>query len=429
MREAARPADLPARDRLSLLLSGLPLLVAVVAFVLTAPTLERWTVQQRMRSMAHAPFDSSLVLIGVGPSVTEGLPEGAAVPRGHLADMLTALVRYRPAVVAVDYRMGPREAQMDGFEAVQTAVSAASAAGVEVVLPTTLGRVGPSWEVTYGPDSTLGSVRAGFVTFEGETRPNLRGIGGSDAPPLVLRSAHARRLVGGDVALSFPLVTVAAYEDALPERRAARRSFAPRLAATILAETVGVAPDEAVSVAERRAYLRFAGPYGDLGSDLTYVASDALVRETDRQQLPPSWFEGKIVVVAEVSPSPDGFDSVEAPYGVVRGGVLLLHTIDTLLTDGGPAPPPWPVGWALTGLALGVGVWAGSWPAVQRSWWAVGAGFGTAVVGCGVYVWLCFGAIQGGLVLPLVAPLASFLAAAVIGFVVGRPVRFDGSLQ
>lgn len=412
-------SNLSRLDRLGLIGSILPLLGAAVAFVFFAGPIETWTIAERLASRSPVAYHDDLVLVGLDERLAERLAPGDPTPKGYLASVVRAAAASGASVIALDFRLGPLEAQEPGFEELAAAIAAARADGVAVVLPTLLASRGSGVDVVYAPDSSLlRHAVTGYVSFiaDGPHGASPFDETPADDSPSFSRLHYLRPLrvdresEVGNVAISFPLAAVAAHEGLLvdpPSRPAVLSSGR----AAHLAREVGVVSEDvsnAHAVTAPPQLLDYAGPAP--GPGLTYLSADKLIQTGGATHL-----RDRLVLVASVYPNASGEDQARTPYGTVRGGILLLHAMDTLLRR----PRYWepsPLVTALLTLFAGL---------LALAAWGLPSVWGPTALGSAglLYVFSAYAAVEWGFLLPMAWPVGVAIFASMVGFIFQDALR------
>jgi CHASE2 domain-containing sensor protein len=417
-----RLAALSRTERAGLVTLLAPLLGAALAFVVYAREIEDWSIKHRLRARPATPLSGELVLIGVDERVAERTPAGAPTPKLLLADLLRTVSRYRPSVVALNYRLGPVEEAEPGFARLVQAADSAAARGTALVLPAAVASRGPAGAVVYRPSpGRFPRARVGYTSL-----PALAPGRGAAAPafarsdaPLFLRIRHLRSLDGTDeLAPSFALVAVAAHRRLLRAedgREALTPAAAARVTRGLGAAPRGVGDTAAVARAKRPRLLGYSAPVPVPGAGVSYYAADDFLAEAAAGAIPPEWLRNRLVVIAAVSVRGDEADVVETPFGPARGGVVLLHAMDDLLRGVRVVQPAWP--WVLLLSAAAFGTMLALWRRSAAAGVAVGSMTGAA------YALLAFLLAQWHVLLPLAWPAGAGLLAAVLGFIFQAPAR------
>jgi CHASE2 domain-containing sensor protein len=151
--------------------------------------------------------------------------------------------------------------------------------------------------------------------------------------------------------------------------------------------------------------LHYEAALSQTNGGLAYYPSD---------RLPKTDIEDRLVLVASVFDKPDQSDTARTPFGSVRGGIVQLHAIDTLLRA---AYPTYMSKWAAGLLCVGLFI-------VVLSGWTRGVIVGTCwtVFVLGGYVAIGFIAFAAfSVMVPVSWPLWSGLVAAATGLLSHGP--------
>jgi CHASE2 domain-containing sensor protein len=302
-------------SRLAALLGLLSLSAGLLAFSYRFP--EAWWQDRRFATNASWSDSTELVLVGVDERHAEAM--AGAPPTGeYLARIVSAIAATGPSVIALDFSITRSRTDSIG-DALDLAIREAVRRGIAVVLPTRIAQWrGEAAVVRQLPEEIADSVLTGFVGWEmADDR-----TAGLPAP----RDYPVGRGVSSPCyALAFAVAVVAAHQGHLRTKPGA--CLEP-----------GTVPDTAYRRIRERLGLPAQGDFfplyfaGSMRSDLAapYHSSERVLEEA-MGALPPSEFEGRIVLVASVHRTPHREDAVVTPFGEERGGVVHAYAIDTLL--------------------------------------------------------------------------------------------------
>jgi CHASE2 domain-containing sensor protein len=383
--------------RLEALLGALSLLVGLLVLARQFP--ESWWTDARYAIRQDGDFADEVVLVGLDERYVERYGHAASTPISYLTRLVRVAAAQGPATVALDFKVGPAEAKATGFDDFVAAVQDAQRRGVTVVLPTLLARRNGNDVVVRQPPPALADTEGGFVNWSEVAESGGPGILQARDFPV------AARLTGNCHMLSFPVSAVASHRRLLPATSARCWGVGTLDNAAIEQVLAGVGVRRPPP---RRIALDFIGSVAE-SSGLTYLSSEEILTPSARSIALAGQLRNKLVLIAAVSPAPDQTDMAMTPYGEVRGGIVHLYAIDTLLRDAAPlrAAP-------ILVLVIAAAVFV----AVLGAWRRCGmSALPLTIVGLGTYVLLGFLLFPANLLLPIGWPLWAGLSAAALGFV------------
>lgn len=409
--------------RLEIALGVFAFIGLFASLALIAP--ESWWVDQRFAAREGQPLADDLVLVGLDETYAEQFGYPTTTPKAYLARLVDALVPYGPSTIAFDVLVGPAEPDSLGLAAFVRAVAEAERRGVRIVLPARIGGYGASRVTGHGlrvvvtPPPPLDTLtHSGYVDFQVTLEPDNLPLQGllSPAPavrelPLLARLDLQRPGDARNIAASFPLVAVVAHRGWLPSRAAAPATLSDAEASAVIDSLrLRIGP---AFVGEQLAPINYATPATQVSDQVRYfAASDVLTPyEGELAQV-----RNRLVLIAAVFPSPDGADVARTPFGNVRGGIVHLYAMDTLLRGRYPRA----LGSFFTLLLAGF-VFFG----VLLGWrWAVVPALGWSALVLFLYVIMGFSLFeQQDLLLPMAWPVWAGLLATALGFVFHRHLR------
>lgn len=397
----------PWRARLPMIVGLLTLFSIPLTVSVAFP--EPWWVAQRMALRSEpavaVPFSDEVVLVGLDERYAERYDYPERTSKAYLARVVGALARRRPTCIVLDFRFGASDVGTPEFEAFRAAArTAADSLGVPIVYPALLGRPGGAVDVVLEPPAALaGTGYSGTVSLIAPTA----GTGLAAAAPPDLREAPLLTPVGGGrFAVSLPLVAVALQRDRslLPSGPAIQSVLPDSAAADRLLSGLGLDPLARL----RPLPVDFAAPPA-ARFGLAYLSSETLLDDRRPAAALADPIEGRIAIVAQTAASPDGSDVVGTPFGVLRGGLSHVYTVDTLLRGGRQASTS-PLLAAVLALLVFCLV-SGAWFARFSLALALSLAIGFVYVGAG---YLAFAA--SGALVPMAWPLDAGLFAAMLGF-------------
>jgi len=391
--------------------------VASIALGVIAAFPESWWEAQRYVDPARTEFAADLVLVGLDESYAERVGYRVPTRLSLLADLVDSVAALKPKTLVLDVLIEGDRMDTTGFAAYERALARADADSIRIVLPIRTGgyganrAAGSDLRVVAAPSGTLDSLAIeGYVDYEVVYRATSGLSGVADAvlgPPAVLDFPLAARLTDGTVRLSLPLAAAAVHEDSLG--RDLGQGRVPHSTAVQILESFERDP---IGLGEVMAPLHYEGVAAP--SRIRYVsAADLAGPDTVTPKDP---LTGALVLIAAVYPAPDGADTAETPYGRVRGGIVHLYAIDTLLRR------VYPVRWSpwtgvIVAILFGIGVFV-AWRRSRRLGAAV-----TAVLMVSTVVIGLWAAITRQVFVPMAWPVWGVLAGAGAGFVAGRRPR------
>lgn len=394
-------ARMTYETRFSNLLDIVGLAGLFVALALAVPE-SKWE-EARFTESGH--FAEDLVLIGLDEGYAERFGYDGPLSSAHLAEVIDALVPLRPSTIALDALVGGPGSDPAHEVTLVRALARAARQGIRVVLPIRTGGYGArrasgrDLRVVARPPPPLDTLAIeGYVEYEVVRDANaLESLLG---PPFVRDVPLLVRTRDGRLHPSFALAAAAAHRGFL--------SASDRLDATLAAELlrafqVGGAPPVGSPYqrgGETTAPLHYEAVASRSAGTLSYFASD---------DLPTEGLRDRLVVIAAVYPVPDDRDTAQSPFGAVRGGVIHIYALDTLLRAAYPMRVP---GGASLLLTLGAFAFVlGTW---RRSATTGALGTGAFLVGYVAIAFALFALTR--LVLPVAWPVWGGLLAAAVGF-------------
>ncbi len=360
-----RPAFIAARSRRFFLLMFAGVLLAVAALCLT-PLRERLDgaaldlTQRAIRSLAPHAAVEDIVIVGIDEETERRFPQPFALWHQPLGEVLTAIARGNPRVVALDIALPERS-----YDEFLPGLDASLIRGIVAAKH---------------PDRLVVGLR-----LNAQGRP--QGI-----DPLLLAAA------GRDV-LGLAYVNV--------DRDGTARRFAPlhgrdATALPLLTERVAMK----LGLAQRAGIVDFAA-----GKLLGYLPMHEVIAWAgERPEMLATAFSGKVVLVGKVGPDDD---PVRQPLSVAAwapdartppGVVLLAQTVRAMQSKRLLSELP---GWGVAGMVAGCAgiVLVGGGP--RRTWAAV-------VALLGVLIAAVFLAYLGGTFVPPTGPVAAVLLGAAV---------------
>jgi hypothetical protein len=425
--------ETPWHKRVALLVSLFGLVAVFASLAVAFP--ESWWVDERFASRTGRYLSDDLVLVGLDEDYAERFGDAAPVRQEHLSQLLDALARYGPSTIAVDVLVKGRTADTAGFASFVAAAERASRSGVRIVLPSRIGgygsdrRTGRDLRLLTSPPHPLDTlVYSGFVDYEVVVPQSqhtlldlLRPVPAiREVPLLSSLEEHVRDDAGNgaeppSLVGSFPFVAVAAHR-----RLIGRGTDPPRITQSQALRAIrdlrlpaAARNQVALGMIVRPVVIDYASPATPGGSGIRYYSSVDFLELDRRKEFAPGSLGGKLVVVAAVFPSRDGSDVARTPFGLVRGGVVHLHAIDTLLQGRYPTR----LG-ALATVLLCVTLFGVVLKVARRS--ALVALIGTAGVAF-AYIAVGFALFEHGIWLPLAWPIWASLLAGGVGATMPRP--------
>lgn len=389
-------------DRLEFLLGAISLVAGLAILAELFP--ETWWEDKRF-AYSTAAISDEIVLVGVDESYAERHGYNTDVPVAHLAAVMRAVTEYEPTAIALDFRLGPEEARDTAFRHLVASVSAAMERGIPVVIPTVSMQWAGQTEQARPLPSELAGVDAGIVKWS---------VPG-DSPPYRLRSFPATVPLSENChLLSFPLAAAAAHRRLLS-------GPAPCMGPGTLEDT------SAVRILQRLGLsgvvgadipIDYVGPVS--GTPFSYFSSQDLIDQVS-QGINLGQRRNRLYLVAGVFPDPTGKDVANTPFGVMRGGIVHLHAIDTLLRR-----PFLRLNGSGAAFIVSVAMFAGLLAAWKR--WGLKAAFPAfGVLAAFVFsAFLVFTTLN--VLIPIAWPLWAGSLATAIGFLVyGGPLNVSGT--
>lgn len=399
-RQLGRVAREPQELRLKILLDIIAL-VAIVGGILSVFPEERWEAG-RFAARNGRAFDSDLVLVGLDQAYATNFGEEVDVDAEYLSTVVRSLSDLGARVVAVDVLIGPRvEAQ--NVRLLVAAVQYAKSKGTTVVFPIRTGgygadrKAGRRVSILARPPLAIDSlVRTGYSEFALVTPAS--GLDRLLGPPAALDLPLLIRTADGVLVPSFAMAAVSAFEG--NDRESDVEDWL---------RAVGIESRNVLG--EIQVPLDYRSP--PVPPNVRYLASEEVVSATGRL----GRLSDSLVLVAGLYDA-NGKDEARTPYGTVRGGVVHLHGIDTLLRQSWPRRWP-PAAVALYALILAV--------ACATSWWkSQPVGLATLMVAFILVFAVGIIGAEAGSPGPMAWPIRLALLGSLIGYL-ARPSRSEST--
>lgn len=389
-------------------------LVGLAAALAVGLSEERW-IALRYSAPAAPEFHDDLVLVALDEPHAERTLYAPTLRLDLLAELIDSVAVRRPATLALDVLIEGTRIDTLGFAAYERALVRADSLDVRVVLPIRIGGYGAAFEtgrnvrVVASPSATLDSLAVeGYVDYAVQYSDPAEGIAEAFlGPPAVLDVPLAAHLDDGTLRLSFAAAAAAAHEGTLD--RDEGRGDLPLGTVDRALKAFG---RPGLDRGEASVPIHYEGPATPNGSGRPRVIpADELAGPTATADVGP--LHGALVLIAATYPSPDGSDTATTPFGIVRGGIVQFHALDTLLRRAYPVRwPQWPgylLGAFLATLAIGLS---------RRS---IRAGALVTLALLAVYLVAAFALAESSRTfLPMAVPVWGAFWGIVAGYVLGR---------
>lgn len=393
------------QERLDIALNVVAFLGILSSFLLFAPE-SRW---RSLRFSERGEFDHTLVLVGLDDGYASRYNTRSPVSRAYLADLIGAVARARPRTIALDVSIESPRADSAGLIRLRQALIEAARDSINIILPTSLGGYGANRATGTGvreiralPEPLDTIAIGGYAEYEVvRSRNALEALSGA---PAVLDVPLVAQLEDGSFRPSFPLAAAAAHRGLLGAS-SDRLTSEGALALLQEFDAPGVSSDNLHG--EQMTPLHYEAVATEDRGQLNYLDSDyALELDRDKDLA----LEGRLVVIAAVYPAPDGSDTAQTPFGSVRGGIVHIYALDTLLRRLYPHQPP-PIVTSILALFLGSFI-CFKWKTSIRT------GFRWALTAFIAYIFIGFIAFPVfRLMIPMMWPLWAIMCGSAIGFI------------
>lgn len=297
---------------------------------------------EEIRYTERGQFNEDLILIGLDDRYAVRFSYEDPISRKYLAGIIDTLIPLGPSTIAIDILVEVPGIDSAEVDTLIQALTRAARQGINIVLPIRMGGYGAHFEsgrdlhIIAKPPPPLDSLAIeGFVEYEvNQPTDPIEAILGSPSVknvPLLMRTD--KNLLYP----SFPLAAAAAHSGILSASDNLNVNLANKILDKFKIDSRLNTNTSYYPISKMKAPINYEAIASRYNGGLSYFDSD---------HLPETGVQGRLVVIAAVYTMPDGSDTAKSPFGNVRGGIIHLHAIDTLLG----AKYPFRFKWWLTAL-------------------------------------------------------------------------------